>query len=65
LLSLEGHAKAASLELKVANPAKWKAKLLASGVGEIAIPNPDRPFFRATGGQVFRLAHLDAASGLL
>jgi hypothetical protein len=61
LLSAEDYAKATWLELKVANPAEWKAKLLAFGVGEIAFPDPDRFFFQAPGGQVFRLAHLDGS----
>jgi hypothetical protein len=59
LLTSEEYAKATWLELKVANPAEWKAKLLAFGVREIAFPDPDRFFFQAPGGQVFRLAPLD------
>ncbi len=51
--------KATWLELKVADPAAWKARLLAFGVREVEFPDPTRFFFQAPGGQVFRLAPLD------
>ena len=59
VLSPEDYAKATWLEIKVQNPAEWKTKLLAFGVREIAFPDPDRFFFQAPGGQVFRLAPMD------
>src|SRR5208337_2925062 len=51
--------KATWLELKVADPAEWKARLQAFGVREVEFPDPTRFFFQAPGGQVFRLAPLD------
>ena len=51
--------KAPWLELKVADPAAWRARLTAFGVGEVEFPDPTRFFFQAPGGQVFRLAPLD------
>jgi hypothetical protein len=59
LLSPADYAKATWLELKVQNPDEWKAKLLAFGVQQITFPDPERFFFQAPGGQVFRLAPLD------
>ena len=51
--------KATWLELKVADPPAWKARLQAFGVVEVEFPDPTRFFFQAPGGQVFRLAPLD------
>jgi len=47
------------MELKVDDPAAWKARLLAFGVTPVEFPDPTRFFFAAPGGQVFRLAPLD------
>jgi hypothetical protein len=51
--------KATWLELKVADPIGWQARLRAFGVREVEFPDPTRFFFQAPGGQVFRLAPLD------
>jgi hypothetical protein len=51
--------KATWLELKVADPIAWKARLTAFGVGEVEFSDPTRFFFQAPGGQVFRLAPRD------
>ena len=59
LLPPAEYAKATWLEIKVENPSEWKTRLLAFGVREVAFPDPDRFFFQAPGGQVFRLAPLD------
>jgi hypothetical protein len=59
LLSAEDYAKATWLELKVADTSEWKARLVAFGVSEITLSDPNRFFFQAPGGQVFRLAPLD------
>ena len=50
---------AAWMEIKVADPADWKARLQAFGVKEVDYPDPTRFYFQAPGGQVFRLAPLD------
>jgi catechol 2,3-dioxygenase-like lactoylglutathione lyase family enzyme len=47
------------MELKVDDPAAWKSRLLDFGVTPVAFPDPNRFFFAAPGGQVFRLAPLD------
>ena len=47
------------LEIKVDDPAAWKARLQGFGVREVEFPDPTRFFFHAPGGQVFRLAPLD------
>ena len=59
ILSEDDYTKATWLEIKVADPAKWKARLQAFGVREVAYPDPTRFYFQAPGGQVFRLAPLD------
>ncbi len=51
--------KATWLEIKVDNPAEWKARLLSFGVQEVEYPDPTRFFFQAPGGPVFRLAPRD------
>jgi catechol 2,3-dioxygenase-like lactoylglutathione lyase family enzyme len=51
--------KATWLELKVDDPARWKARLQAFGVREVEFPDPTRFFFQAPGGAVFRLAPMD------
>jgi hypothetical protein len=58
-LSEANHLKGTWLELKVADPAAWKARLQQFGVVEVEFPDPTRFFFQAPGGQVFRLAPLD------
>jgi hypothetical protein len=58
-LSEADYHKATWLELKVADPAAWKARIQAFGVREVEFPDPTRFFFQAPGGQVFRLAPLD------
>lgn len=47
------------MELKVDDPAAWKARLQAFGVTPVEFPDATRFFFAAPGGQVFRLAPLD------
>ena len=47
------------LEIKVDDPAQWKARLQSFGVREVEFPDPTRVFFQAPGGQVFRLAAMD------
>jgi hypothetical protein len=47
------------MELKVDDPAAWKARLQTFGVTAVDFPDPERFFFAAPGGQVFRLAPLD------
>ena len=47
------------LEIKVDDPAHWKARLQSFGVQEVEFPDPTRFFFQAPGGQVFRLAAMD------
>ena len=59
VLSETDHLKAAWLEIKVDDPAAWKARLEAFGVRKVAFPDPSRFFFHAPGGQVFRLAPID------
>lgn len=51
--------KATWLEIKVDDPARWKARLQAFGVREVEFPDPTRFYFQAPGGAVFRLAPLD------
>jgi hypothetical protein len=51
--------KATWLELKVDDPTRWKARLQAFGVREVAYPDPTRFYFQAPGGPVFRLASMD------
>lgn len=58
-LSEEEHLRATWMELKVDDPAAWKARLIEFGVGEVHYPDATRFFFQAPGGQVFRLAGLD------
>ena len=58
-LSEADHLRATWMELKVDDPAAWKARLLAFGVTPVDFPDPTRFFFQAPGGQVFRLAPLD------
>jgi hypothetical protein len=58
-LSESDHLKAAWLEIKVDDPAAWKARLQAFGVTAVDFPDPTRFFFQAPGGQVFRLAPMD------
>ncbi len=53
------HLKATWLEIKVNDPAAYKARLLEFGVKEVEYPDPSRFYFQAPGGQVFRLAPLD------
>jgi hypothetical protein len=48
--------KATWLEIKVDDPAHWKARLQAFGVKEVNFPDPTRFYFQAPGGPVFRLA---------
>jgi hypothetical protein len=60
-LSEEDHLRATWMELKVDDPAGWKARLLQFGVREIHYPDATRFFFQAPGGQVFRLAPLDGS----
>lgn len=58
-LSEADHLRATWMELKVDDPAAWKARLQAFGVRPVDFPDPTRFFFQAPGGQVFRLAPLD------
>jgi extradiol dioxygenase family protein len=58
-LSEADNLKAAWLEIKVDDPAAWKARLQAFGVREVGYPDPTRFYFQAPGGQVFRLAPMD------
>lgn len=51
--------KATWLEIKVDDPTRWKERLQAFGVQEVAYPDPMRFYFQAPGGPVFRLAPLD------
>jgi hypothetical protein len=51
--------KATWLELKAADPAKLKERLLAFGVRPVDYPDPTRFYFQAPGGQVWRVAPLD------
>jgi 8-oxo-dGTP diphosphatase len=55
-LSEADHLKATWLEIKVEDPAAYKARLLEFGVKEVDYPDPIRFYFQAPGGQVFRLA---------
>jgi len=59
-LSEADQRKATWLEIKVDDPAAWKAGLQAFGVKEVRdYPDPTRFYFQAPGGQVFRLAPMD------
>lgn len=58
-LSETDYLKGMWMELKVADPEAFKARLLAFGVKEVEFPDPTRFFFQAPGGQVFRVAPLD------
>jgi hypothetical protein len=53
------HLKGTWLEIKVDDPAAWRARLQAFGVVEVDYPDPTRFYFQAPGGQVFRLAPMD------
>ena len=53
--------KATWLEIKVDDPARWKARLQEFGVQEVEYPDPTRFFFQAPGGPVFRLAPMDGS----
>ena len=59
VLSEQDQLKAAWLELKTADPAALKARLLAFGVRAVDYPDPTRFYFQAPGGQVWRLAPLE------
>jgi glyoxalase superfamily protein len=59
-LSEADQRKATWLEIKVDDPAAWKARLQAFGVQDVVdYPDPTRFYFQAPGGQVFRLAPMD------
>jgi catechol 2,3-dioxygenase-like lactoylglutathione lyase family enzyme len=58
-LSEADNLKATWLEIKVEDPAAWKARLVAFGVREVAYPDPMRFYFQAPGGAVFRVAPMD------
>jgi hypothetical protein len=58
-LTDEQHLRAAWMELKVDDPAAWKARPLEFGVQQVSYPDPTRFFFQAPGGQVFRVAPID------
>lgn len=51
--------KATWLEIKTSDPAQLRQKLEEFGVDQVDFPDPDRFYFRAPGGQVFRVAPLD------
>lgn len=59
VLSEDEHLKATWLELKTADPAALKARLLEFGVRPIDYPDPARFYFQAPDGQVWRVAHSD------
>ena len=59
VLSETDYLKATWLELKTEDPLGLKERLLAFGVEEVVYPDPSRFFFRAPGGQVFRVAPID------
>jgi hypothetical protein len=59
VLSEQDQLKATWLELKAADPAKIKERLLKFGVRPVDYPDPTRFYFQAPGGQVWRVAPLD------
>ena len=54
-----GLRKATWLEIKTSKPNQLQQKLVHFGVEQIDFPDPSRFYFRAPGGQVFRVAPLD------
>jgi hypothetical protein len=59
VLSAAESEKATWLEIKTSDPAQLQTKLEEFGVEKVDFPDPDRFYFRAPGGQVFRVAPLD------
>lgn len=59
VLSVEDSEKATWLEIKTSDPEQLKKKLLEFGAEKVAFPDPSRFYFRAPGGQVYRVAPLD------
>ncbi|HTI52083.1 MAG TPA: hypothetical protein VL475_14065 [Planctomycetaceae bacterium] len=59
VLSESDHLKAAWLEIKTTDVETIKRRLIELGVQEVDYPDPTRFYFRAPGGQVFRLAPED------
>ena len=51
--------KATWLEIKTSDPEQLQKKLEKFGVERVEFPDPSRFYFRAPGGQVFRVAPLD------
>jgi catechol 2,3-dioxygenase-like lactoylglutathione lyase family enzyme len=59
VLSEQDCEKATWLEIKTSEPGQLQQKLVHFGVEQVDFPDPDRFYFRAPGGQVFRVAPLD------
>jgi catechol 2,3-dioxygenase-like lactoylglutathione lyase family enzyme len=59
VLAATEHAKATWLELKTSNPVALKNRLKEFGVTPIDYPDPDRFYFQAPDGQVWRIAAVD------
>ena len=59
LLSEEEHEKATWLEIKVADPDGMTQRLREFGIAEVDFADKTRFYFRAPGGQVFRLAPME------
>ena len=59
VLSEQDSEKAAWLEIKTSEPEQLQRKLEDFGVKKVDFPDPNHFYFRAPGGQVFRLAPLD------
>ena len=59
VLSEHDSEKATWLEIKTSEPEQLQRKLEEFGVKKVDFPDPGRFYFRAPGGQVFRVAPLD------
>jgi catechol 2,3-dioxygenase-like lactoylglutathione lyase family enzyme len=59
VLSEQECEKAVWLEIKTSEPEQLRRKLEDFGVKQVQFPDPNRFYFQAPGGQVFRVAPLD------
>jgi catechol 2,3-dioxygenase-like lactoylglutathione lyase family enzyme len=59
VLSVEDSEKATWLEIKTSDPGQLQKKLVEFEAERVDFPDPSRFYFRAPGGQVFRVAPLD------